>query len=597
MVGIFSAESSQPLQGSAVTPKQAPEMPKNMLLGMLAGAVGVGADIFKHQQSLDAAQAIRDKKTAADAAKNKVISGVSVRYSNIVQAQMSGGMTDRQAYLEMNKIWQDANLKYSEYGQDLAELHAQAMGNGFAAREFDKLDFSEKLFQQQANAAKDFIPVGATREQQEEGIKKWQAQQAYLEMMKNSSSEVALYNQQLKTQGILTSNERARLALKKEKAEKDSRDALLGWLSGGYDSVVTQAENIRAGVIDGDPKSIAEAKIALDTLKRNTQNDILKIAPDGNFSRQTSELLGILDTYKEIIGNGHITKEMNEQLSAQKTKALFTLNSKMSDEARMYVYASNLLPGFTEVANKGSKSLVETIESISGVYNKGRLDNALSDKPEDIAKNKAAFNTTTEGTLNVLDNPYTPPNQRAAAIKEGKLLMDNMLKSIVDQSKSGSVSYQAIEPYALFYASPNGKRWLEEVKVDPATKDAFATVIQKYYLNRVQTTLSRSWKNAEPSSSVGNSMMQLPADANNFGIKDSYKVSFNGSSIVLEPKSGVDRQSLINHADNAAKFQSTLNTYANLWANIQGMSMKDVYENIVQPTVFGVKPEETKNAP
>lgn len=597
MVGIFSAESSQPLQGSAVTPKQAPEMPKNMLLGMLAGAVGVGADIFKHQQSLDADQAIRDQKTAADAAKNKVISDVSVRYSNIVQAQMSGGMTDRQAYLEMNKIWQDANLKYSEYGQDLAKLHAQAMGNGFAAREFDKLDFSEKLFQQQADAAKDFIPVGATREQQEEGVKKWQAQQAFVEMMKNSSSEVALYNQQLKTQGILTSNERARLALQKETAEKNSRDAFFGWASGAYDSINTQAMNIVKSVQDGDPKSIAEAKIALDALKRNTQNDILKIAPDGDFSRQTSELLGILDTYKEIIGNGHITKEMNEQLSAQKTKALFTLNSKMSDEARMYVYASNLLPGFTSVANKASSSLIDTIESISGVYNKGRLDNALSDKPEDIAKNKAAFNTTTEGTLNVLDNPYTPPNQRAAAIKEGKLLMDNMLKSIVDQSKSGSVSYQAIEPYALFYASPNGKRWLEEVKVDPATKDAFATVIQKYYLNRVQTTLSRSWKNAEPSSSVGNSMMQLPADANNFGIKDSYKVSFNGSSIVLEPKSGVDRQSLINHADNAAKFQSTLNTYANLWANIQGMSMKDVYETIVQPTVFGVKPEGTKNAP
>lgn len=603
MVGIFSAESSQPLQGSAVTPKQAPEMPKNMLLGMLAGAVGVGADIFKHQQSLDAAQAIRDQKTAADAAKNKVISGVSIQYANVVQAKLSGKYDDNRAYLEMNKIWQDANLKYSEYGQDLANLHAQAMGGGFASKEFDRVGFEEKKRQDAVDLAvkEGFGLPNASPEDQDKMV---YDRRQFLEnqrAVKYQADRMRGINARLQNERGLVGLQRDQLEFEKAKAEQAGNVAARGLVAQQYKIVANKAETIVAEAFkSGNPDAMREADKQLALLESTTMGMINDVAPDANKSRlgqYTTPMLNIIKMQRDRLSNP--SKFNREFLDRTISTNQMILLSNMKDTEKMAVASSKLVNAPGVAGTDAAISVTNALNRYAQIADPYQpIKNTVSDSKEDVQDNTTVLEFMKSKTFNALNNKGD--QQYAGVVDEGRKNMDRMLQAVVDDQ--GNIkSYNSIKPYIDFLSSSDGKKWVEEVGFSPKVKDGLNALVASHYQNQIETMLSGEWSNKGSTTAAamarGVSWEAPPNDIP--AMKESFDYKLVGDSVKIIPKANqpAGAKDINQYSDQVNKFETSVNKYVMLIHNLRGDPVEKIYNEVVLPTVFGVKPEEAKNAP
>lgn len=286
---------------------------------------------------------------------------------------------------------------------------------------------------------------------------------------------------------------------------------------------------------------------------------------------------------------------MQDKIDANKTKAAYMLDSNMSEEGRIYLASSHLHNFPTKAASFADAEVVKVADRLAKAATKGYVDNAVSDKPEDIKANKAFIEDAVTRTLNAVEakNEDTPK-----AVAEGAKIMNNYIKSVVDQANSKS-DYKSFGPIVDFLSSANGAKWSENVRFDPGLKDELSRVIQIHYGDKVATNLNRYWSSdaqkLERDMVLGvTSAFGGPRDESKVtsSMKDSYEPVLSGNSIVLRPNSKANKNTEGYYSESVNQFQNAVNKYARMVSNLQGIPMSQVYNEVILPTVFGVDPKK-----
>lgn len=587
MVGIFSAEVGQ-LGGSNVTPITPVKNPSNLALGLLAGAVGVGADMFKQQQVIDAKaqeDLLKQKAAVEEAA---VISDYTSKLSSFAQAVSSGSMKRGEALDQVSRLYNKVVARNPGYVNAIMKAQTSMLGSGVIGgiiKEGTEEEKAYNVIRDKALAA-NAIPVGTPIEDEGVYVKKFQHDMQLEDQLKSKADQIALINAKLTTTqkqlGIKKAEQDldyARLSQEKANLAADMENGLFAWSKIEFGVVNKQMADIVDSARQGgmNPTDVAEKLQAMDIKKAALEQQARDLARNNPaIGNVLKPMVGIIDVYKSMLDKSQDIKVLDNKLKFQQLRFEQIFNSKRTDKEREYLALSASYPYMAGLQRETSSIVIDALTKNSNSDG----DNA-NPFPKDVNDQKEMSKYS--GAL--LDSGFKSVSANdKEAVGEMKVQVNNFLKSGVEFGGNAKTLEQ-VRGITDFIADPKYKKWKNEVGLDQEATDAASNIVRRFYSDETLKVMRNNWEKGELAS-----WYQLSAATGNKKYKDVFEPYFNGTSVVFKSKDATSSRGL-DKLQNDDKLLGAINKQLRLIAHTEDMEYQEAYEKFILPYVFGVTPE------
>lgn len=588
MAGIFDVGVPE-MVGSNITPQTPPAPTKNIALGMLAGAVGVGAEMIMKNQELEI-------KRANEEAKGRVLADVNAKLEAISQAKNSGKIRGTAANMQISVLNKSVIAANPAYAEDIQKFFNSKLGGGWSGAIIKEEEESERIRKAQIDGANSvgLIPQNATPDQIDLGVARYQRLQASKMETEALSAELSILSKKQNLNISASAEQRARENQEWTRSERRLTDKLYDTLPYEIDANFTELEKMyNQWVEDGMPaEAAAELEKSVLLMKEGAKKRLVMV---GQYSPETSKALsqslGMFDIFAERIRttDERQLKVLTDRFNLQKQVALMAATARMPPADKNAVLLSAGFPQFVAAQNKATALLA-------------KKENQPSD--EEVMR----IWTMNGSNWDVTYNPFTKDPEQAAAVKaysrnliagyEGAVdsgdkeavgdfnrQINAYMKSLRDHS--GSIRTPADMQTAVdFLADPKIGKWLSSGAADADAVGAAKAVFQNYYRDEVLKSAESLFQG---NIVIGDKFTPGPSQVVNIARDLEPRLSGGTISFVQKGKAYADPK--IRDNESLRKLSQIVNKFMAVSKNLEGKDEQWTFDNVIKPYVFGIQEE------
>lgn len=597
MAGIFES-NVEGVMGSAVSPEQAVSRPKNLALGMLAGAVGVGSDMFKEQMRIDAKKEEEATKAKAEAFKSGVLADINNQIEAYGQAYKTGAIGRDRFNTKISVLNKKAVASNPALVEDINKMFSTKLGGAWIGGQVKEKTESEVVREKLLATA---VSLGAVTpdmspDEVDFNLSKVAQYQSNAAMLKEDANKLAYINAKLTRKGKIQSMEQSAWRFEKEVVERQMTDRLYQMFPFEYDAVRNDLVS-RFDTFNSGPRTAQDKTNFVNELAREKELKRKQIVMLGKANPEVQSVLEPLlaqyDMYSKMASAGgeEELKGVQDELKLLEGRAKLAFMQNMTPQERSFVVNSRMVPYAANLQAKAGKT---SMDVIARMYQTGLPDggnaNPVDGTPEASEHAKA-----------IIDG-FSRANNKgdSLAVDEYKAQANNYLQNVVDYS--GKIkSMKNIKPAIEMMANPEFKKLVESGAVKPETAEAIKRVYQTYYTEHVLKTAEKVWeggRGALPANYRRDITYKDSGDGGKVGTapysytyKDELEPVFNGSGVSFVAKGGYKLPPNLNEDENLRQLSRSLNTLIKSKAHLEGTDYKTQFETFVKPYVFGIVPE------
>lgn len=591
MAGIFDVGVGE-VVNSNVTPQTPPAPVKNIALGMLAGAVGVGAEMFKKNQELEA-------KKASEEAKGRVLSSINSKIEAITQAKNSGKIKESAANMQISVLNKSVMAANPSYAEDIQKFFNSKLGGGWSGGIIKEEDEAERIRKAQIDGANSagYIPRNATPDEIELGIAKYQRLQAHQIETQATMDELTILGKKQSQTIAKSAEERARENQDRVRLERRLTDGLYTMLPFEMDTSVEELnKDYDKWVSEGRTPAGGEELYSTIMLKKEAAKkrllEVGKFSPDT--AKAISSTLSMYDIFAEKVktNDERQLKVLTDRFNLQKQVALMAAVSKMKPSDKNTVMLSAGFPHFVAVQNKATAIMAKkdnqpTDEDVMRIWamNGNGYDvtfNPFSKDPEEAAAAKEYSAKLLAG----YDRAVTSGDNEA--VGDFNVQINAYMRSLRDHS--GSIRTPAdLSTAVSFLSDPKVGKWLSSGGADKDAVEAAKSVYQNYYRDEVL----KSAENLFQGNIVIGSKF-TGGQSNVINISKDLEPRLEGGRVSFAKAGQAFVDPEVRNSQQLKDLSNILNNFLAVSKNLEGKDEQWTFENVIKPYVFGIKPEDKK---
>jgi len=585
MAGIFDVGVGEGLN-SSVTPTTPPAPVKEVALGMLAGAVGAGTEMYM--------KGLENRAKAEESArKNLVLSELNSKIEAISQAKSAGKIDSSKAAMRisvLNKSYIAANPSYTE---DIQKFFGSKLGGGWSGGILKDETEAEKTRQKYLDkaAAVGVIPNNPTDSDLDFAAVIGKQALARDALNEAAAEELAIRAKKQSMQFGANAESRAQENQNRTRLERHYTDTLFNVLPYEMKANATKMQGIYDEWVKGGKTEEGKQKALMDImLMKDSANtrmvEVGKFSPDTQKSLES--VLPIFDNYAKMFTTKDESeyKKLKQDSDMQVLLAERAVTANLSPSERAIVYASKGFRYAVGLQNTASKSLMKgaasvTDEDLMRVYARNAsptktLFNPFSGEPEDAAVIKAY------PSLMLRSWESASKEGDPEVIGEYNIQLNSYLKSL--KQHMGSIDRPSdLEPAIGILTDPAMGKWIRSGQADNDAVDSARMVYQTYYRDEVLKSASKILQGSVVSvGGVGqkNEVIDMSKDI---------EPILEGDRVILVKKGAKYQDSALRSNADVAKLTKIVNNFLNVSANLDGTSKDKVLETIIKPYVFGIE--------
>lgn len=591
MAGIFDVGVGE-VMSSNVTPQTPPAPTKNIALGMLAGAVGAGAEVYKEHVKNQA-------ETEQAIAKGKILSELNNKIETISQAKSSGKYNSAKANMLLSTINKSYMASNPMYAEDIQKFFNSKLGGGWSGgiiKEESEAELARNKYLEKARSL-GAIPQDATEDDLDLAAVQGQRALAREALSKANMEELTIRSKKQSMIFAGNSEARAQENNQYERSQRMFTRDMYAAIPYEMDTNVAALNDIyntwrASGRTKDDTQEALKSIMMRRETARKSVTMLGKTSPD--LAKALTSTLSIFDNFEKMVTTTD-EKERNslsDEIKFRQQVALNAVLEQMSPEDANIVLASQALPHAIGLQNQAGAKVVVAAEKVTD---------------EDIirifAKNGNPYNVTA--------NPYPrEPNMKAAVSKFPKVILGGW-KDAVKQNKPeliseyngqinsymkslkhhmGSIERPSdLKPAIELLSDPDIGKWLRSDGADPEAVDSAKMVYQNYYRDQVL-------KNAE-NMLQGNIVLGgsfTGQQSNVLNKAEDLEPMLVGDNIVIVQRGMKIQDAAIKSDPQLKSLTGILNSFLKVSSNLEGADVKSTFENVIKPYVFGIQEEQAK---
>lgn len=561
--------------GSSVTPKEGvASQGVGIALSGLGDMAQVGISAFKQAEELQA----KNAKLEAAAQENKVVGAFTVNQLKVVDAYEQG-MSQTEARTRLRAGLAKAIADNPAMSKDIIQAHQDLMATAGLGKVVDEGTKQEQMYNDAAASA--FKAGFGEGPQAVASYLKFQRNQTRLQEMQ---SLVGLRNAQLETQGKITANESARMALEDKVLVREQEQAVAAMADAYHGAVVNTVNDIVAKVESGQmdvKEGIAQLNAQRLTITQTIGSQGRKTGAD-YLNTATAPMLDTIDFAKKALLGEEPLTALNNRSATNVARQKVILTSD-PENARV-VAASELLRNIENLQGEAFNNAA--VRMLGQATDDGK--DTVNPYSKDTQASRGFFKIIQENLKKVKQGKATPEHMQElnTAITDVLSGVDMYSNSVKDLGQIKEIQNFLADPNFADYIRKNGG--IPEDAVSGA-RDA----VQSMYDGKVLPLIKTELENASVATgfqSTGKGM--LGGEVKTTPALDAVTIRFSGSDVMFEGKgAGKVKAKELNQ-----KLAPVMNKMIRVKAHLEGTTdYKASYEFLFGGMVNGGNNNDTGN--